>query len=101
MEASRGIHDNDVRRARFGGGDRVVHNCGRVGAGFLLDDLDAVALRPDFQLFDGGGAKRVRSAEHHAAALLAQAVCELSDAGGLARPVDADDENHARAAAIL
>ena len=71
MQTSSGIHDDDIGRARLGGGDRVVNNCGRVGAGFLLDDLDAVALRLDFQLLDGRGAKGVRRAEHDAAAFLA------------------------------
>src|SRR5712692_43528 len=101
VQASGGIHDDDVGRARFGSGDSVVNNRGGVGAGFLLDDFDAVALRPDFQLLDRGGAKRVRGAEHHAAAFLAQPVGELPDAGGLARAVHAVNDNHARAAAVL
>src|SRR5438132_10255815 len=100
VEASRGIHDDDVRRSRFGGGDGVVNHRGGVGAGFLLDDLDAVALRPNFQLLDGRGTNRVGSAEPHAASFLPQAVGELSDAGSLAYPVDADNENYARSAAI-
>ena len=101
VQASGGIDDDDVGGARLGSGHRVVNDRGGIGAGFLFDDFDAVALRPDFQLLDGGGAKGVRGAEHHAAAFLAKAVGELADAGGLARAVDADNENHARAAAIL
>ena len=101
VQASGGVHNDDVCRARLGGGYRIVNDRGRIGAGFLFDDLDAVALRPDFQLLDGGGAKRVRSAEHNAAAFLAQPVREFSYAGGLARAVHADNKNHARAAAIL
>src|SRR5882672_209813 len=101
MQAPGGIDDDDIGGARFGGGDCIVNDRGGVGAGFLLDDLDAVALCPDFQLLDRGGAKRVRGAEHHAASFLAQPVREFSDAGGLARAVDADNENDAGAAAIL
>src|SRR6266576_1275183 len=101
MQAPRRIDDDDIIRARLGGGNRIVDYRRRVGAGFLLDDLDADALRPDFQLLDRGGAKRVRGAKHDALSFLAKPVCELPDAGGLARAIDANDENHARAAAIL
>src|SRR6266481_5569501 len=101
MQASRRIDDDDISRARLGGGHGVVYDSGRIGAGFLFDDFDAVALSPDFQLLDRSGAKRVRGAEHHAASFLAKPVGELPDAGGLARAIDADNENHARATAIL
>src|SRR6267378_4484240 len=101
MQASRRIHDDDISRARLGSGDSIVNDRGGVGAGFLFDNLDAVALRPDFQLLDRGGAKRVCSAEHYATSFLAKPVSQLPNARGFARAVDADNENHARAAAIL
>jgi hypothetical protein len=95
-----GIDDDGVGVTRFGGCNRVVDYGGRICAGFLLDDLDAVALRPDFELLDGGGAERVRSAKNDAAALLLQAIRQLADAGGLACAVDANDENHPRTIAV-
>src|SRR5712664_2377440 len=94
VQASSGIYNDDVCRARLGRGRRI-------SAGFLFDDLNAVALRPDFQLLDRGSAKRVCGAEHHTAAFLAQPVREFSDTCGLARAVDPDNKNHVRAAAIL
>src|SRR5437762_7743496 len=81
MQAPRRIDDDDIIRARLGGGNRIVDYRRRIGAGFLLDDLDADALRPDFQLLDRGGAKRVRGAKHDALSFLAKPVCELPDAG--------------------
>src|SRR5260370_41352644 len=97
-EAPRRIHDDDIGRARLGGGNGVVNYRCRVGAGFLFNDLNAVALRPDFQLLDRSRAKRVRGAKHHAASFLAKPLGELSDAGGLARAVDDTYEYHALAA---
>ena len=62
--------------------------------------FNAVALRPDFQLLDGGGTKRVRGAQHHAATILTKAIGELADAGRLASAVDANNKNHAGVIAI-
>src|SRR5229473_2232689 len=100
MQAAGGVHDDGVGGARFGGGDRVVNNRGRIGAGFLLDHFDAIALRPNFELLDGSGAEGVRSAENYAGAFFAQSIGELADAGGFAGAIDADDEDDARAFAI-
>src|SRR5579885_2933506 len=94
VETAGGVNDDGIGFAGLGGGDRVEDDGGRVGAGFLLDDFYAVALRPDFKLLDGGGA------ENDAVPLLAEAVCELADAGGLAGAIDADDENDAGIGAI-
>src|SRR5213595_2071206 len=47
MQAPRCIDDDDIIRARLGGGNRIVDYRRRIGAGFLLDDFDADALRPD------------------------------------------------------
>ena len=101
MQASCGIHNNDIGRARLGGGHCVVNDRRGVGTRFLLDHLDAVALRPDFELFDGRGPKRVCGTKHHTAAFLAKSVRELPNAGGLPCAINANDENHARAAAVL
>ena len=47
--------------AGSGGGKGVENHGGGIGAGFLLDDFDAGAAAPDFELFDRGGAEGVRS----------------------------------------
>ena len=55
-----------------------------------LDELDYGVV-----LLDGGGAERVRRADHDGQAeRVAQVPRELADAGRLAGPVDADDEDH-------
>jgi len=71
VEAAGGVYDYRIRAAGFCGGHGVKDDGGGVGAGFLLDDFDIVALGPDFELFDGGGAEGVRGAEDDAAAILA------------------------------
>jgi hypothetical protein len=94
VQAAGGIHDHCVGSPGFRGGHGVKDDRGGVSAGFLLDDFDAVALCPDFQLFDRGGTKRVGSAKHDAAAVLAESIGEFADTGGLAGAVDTDDKNH-------
>ncbi len=76
--------------------ERVENYRGGIGARFLFDHFDAGAARPDFQLFDGGGAESVGGAEDHAGAFFFQAIGEFADGGGLAGAVDADDEQDAR-----
>src|SRR5262249_44598237 len=73
---------------------------GGVGAGLLLDHFDAVALRPNLELFDSGCAESVGGAKHDLQALFAQAIGQLADTGGLASAVHADDENDTRAVAV-
>ena len=47
--------------------DRVEHHGRRIGAFARADDVDAGALRPDLELLDGRGAKRVGGARRAAA----------------------------------
>jgi len=59
VQAACGIHNHRVRATGFRRGHRVEYDRCRIGAGFLLDDFDAVALGPDLELLDCGGTKRV------------------------------------------
>ena len=61
------------------------------------DDRRADALAPDLQLLDRRGAEGVAGGEQHAIILLLEPVAELADGGGLARAVDADDQDDVRA----
>src|SRR5207249_11908500 len=96
-----GLDETEYVGPRVARGPCVVRVRRGVDTRFLLDHLDAVALRPDFELFDGRGPKRVCGTKHHAAAFLAKSVRELPNAGGLPCAINANDENHARAAAVL
>ena len=100
VQAAGSVDDDGVGGTRFGCGHGVEDYSGGVGAGFLLDDFHPIALRPDFELFDGGGAEGVCGTEDNAASVLAQAIGELADAGGFAGAVYADNKNHARIVAI-
>ncbi len=59
----------------------------------MADDLNAGALAPDFELFDGGGAEGVGGAEEHAATFAFEMRGEFADGGGLPRPVDANEHD--------
>ena len=62
MQTAGGINNHVVDVARFGGGERVKENGGRIGAGFGLDDFHASTLPPNFKLLNGGGTEGIRSA---------------------------------------
>ena len=96
VQAAGGVDDDHICAAGLRCGERVVNHGRGIGSGFLLDDDDVGAPGPDFQLFDGGGAKGVGGGEDHGGAFFFPAVGELADGGGLAGAVDADDENDAR-----
>ena len=92
-----GVDQHDVALARLAGGDRVEHDRRRIGAGPRADDVDAGARRPDLELLDGRGAKRVGGANQRRLARVLDQPRELADGRRLAGAVDADD--HARRAA--
>src|SRR4051794_29650074 len=96
MEAARGVDDDDIRLARARGGDRVEDDRARIGAGLLLDEVRAGALRPHTELLDGRRTKGVARSEHDLPALVGETTRQLSDRRGLARAVDADDEQYER-----
>src|SRR5580692_1031371 len=84
VQAAGGVDDDGVGGTRFGCGHGVEDHGGGIGAGLLLDDFHTIALRPNFELFDGGGAEGVRGTEDDAASILAQTICELANTRGFA-----------------
>ena len=93
VQAAGGVGDQHVDAARLRRLQRVEDHRGRVRARGLRDDRHAVALAPDLQLLDGGGAERVARGEHDLAALAGEAARELADRRRLARAVHADDQH--------
>ena len=65
MQAPRGVGDQHVGAARLRRLQRVEYDGRGIRAGRLRDDRHAVALRPDGELLDGGGAEGVAGREHH------------------------------------
>ena len=88
------VCDQYVAAAGFGRLHRVEGDCSRIRAGLLRDQVRAGALSPDGQLFDRRSAEGVARRQHHLAAFAAESAREFADAGGLARTVHADDEDH-------
>jgi hypothetical protein len=66
-----GIDKQNIGPALLRRHNRVEGKTGGVGAGFARNEACAGALRPDFELLDGGGAERIAGREHHRAAFSA------------------------------
>ena len=98
VQTSGGIGDQDVDAARLRRLHRVEDDRRRIGAGRLGDHRHVVALAPDLQLLDRGGAERVAGGEQHLQPSSPAAARELADRRRLAGAVDADDEDHERPA---
>ena len=67
----------------------------------LLDDVHPGPLRPDGKLIGGGGPEGISGAQQHPLALALPAGGQLSDGGGLAHAVDADEQHHSGGAAHI
>ncbi len=93
LQAAGRIDDHVIGLGGFRGLKRVEHHGARVGAGLLADHARLGALAPDFELLDGGGAKRIGRAKQHGMAFGLEMRCEFADGSGLPRPVDADDHD--------
>ena len=76
--------------------ERVVDHRRWVGARGMGDQRHGDAVGPHAQLVDGRGAERVGGGEEDPRAARLEAIRELGDGRGLARPVDADDEHDGR-----
>ena len=96
LQPPRGVDEEEIDGGAARRSERVEREPGRVGALLARDDLRAGAAAPDLELIDRGCAERVAGRQHHAAAFGAKARRELADRGGLARAVDADDQNDER-----
>src|ERR1700679_1470806 len=94
MEAAGGVDVEVGDATRFGGGAGVIEDGGGVGTLAGLDDFDAGAGGPDFELLDGGGAEGVCGAEQDCAVPGAGPGGDLAGGSGFAGAVDADEEGH-------
>jgi hypothetical protein len=92
VQAAGRIDEDNICIATLGGRHRVEYDGARVGALLVRDDIRADDLAPGLELFDGGGAKRVRGGDDDFLAVFAVRLCQLGNAGGLAGAVDADDQ---------
>ena len=92
MEPSGGVAQHHIHVPGLGGLQCVKQHGAGVRALVLPDDLASGPLCPDLQLVGGGGAEGIGGAQHHPFALLFQAGGDLSDGGGLAHTVDADED---------
>jgi hypothetical protein len=73
---------------------RVVHHRRAVGPLLLRDHRYAGALSPALKLLHRRGSEGVAGRQHHRATLARQQARQLADGGGLADPVDPDEEHH-------
>ena len=96
MQTPGGVDEQDIRTSRDRGPGGVEGDGGGVRTLISLDEINPQSLRPDFELGDGPGSEGVGGGEENTAPLIAEGLGNLGDAGGLAGPVDARDENNRR-----
>ena len=94
MQASGCIHNNVIGFARTCGLQSVVEHGSRIASGLGANHLSPRAVAPDFQLFDGSGAKRVRRAQQNRFAPRAEYLGQFADGRGLARTIHAHHQNN-------
>ena len=94
METTGGVDEEIGGVAGERGRDGIVGDGGGIGLIGTGDDGNVEALPPEFELFDGGGAKGVAGGEHRDPALILDEVGEFGGGGGLAGPIDAHQRNN-------
>ena len=95
MHAARGVDEHQVDAARPGGLEGVEDDAGRVAALLAAQHGDADPVAPGLELLGGCGAEGVGGDEQDPLAGPVAGVGELGRGGGLADPVDADQQPHA------
>jgi thiol-disulfide isomerase/thioredoxin len=96
MQAARGVYDQHISVARFGGLDRIEQDSRRVSSLSLLNQRHARTLGPDGKLIVCRRAKGVRRADQYFMALAPDAMRQLAYGRRLAHAVYAYDHNHIR-----
>src|SRR6266487_1675163 len=101
LHAARRVDEDDVLRARPRVLDRVERDGRGVGAGLVLDELEADRLGVLLELLDRPRAERVRGSHDAGVALLLDVVRELGDRRRLPRAVHPDEHDDERPWASL
>ena len=93
VQPAGGVADDDIAAPGLGRGDGVKHHGSGVGPLLVFDKGHPGPVRPDLQLLDGSGPEGIRRPQDDGLALSLQAGGQLADGGGLAHPIDADDQD--------
>ncbi len=94
VQAPGGVDDDHVRVTREAGVERIEDDRRWIGTRRVGHDRQLEPRSPGLELFDGRRPERVRRGQQDALTAGLVARRELGDARRLARPVDADDEDH-------
>ena len=97
LEAARGVEEDEVGAELLGLFPAVAGDAGNVLGGAVGVAGEVFLLGEGLQLVDGGGSVDVAGDEHGLAPVLGEALGELGGGGGLARAVEADEEDAQRA----
>src|SRR5437867_2688333 len=98
MQASGGIHNNNIRTATTSGLNGVEGDCAWVRTLLVTNNCCTNPLAPNVQLLNCGRPKGICSRQHHTLALLLKIASKLSYSGGLSSPIYTYDQNHPRLA---
>ena len=92
MQATGGIHDQDVGASCLRRLHGIVNDRSRIGAVLVAYHRNADSLAPGLDLLRGGGAEGIARGQHHSVLLSLQLIGKLGDTGSLANAVDAYDQ---------
>ena len=100
MQPARRVDHQQVRAVLLGLGHRVKGQRGGIAALGRGQDGHARAGAPDLQLFNSRRAKGITGGNHHGFACGAKLTGQFANGRGLARAIDAHDQNHLRAGRV-
>ncbi len=101
MQPAGGVDDDDVEAAVLRLGHRAARAAHRVLFARRVVDLDASLLADDRELLDRGRAPHVGRDEQRVTALLGEPPTQLARRRRLARPLEAEQQDHARSGGRL
>src|SRR4051794_23167221 len=96
VKTAGGVNQQHVNAAAFRSLHSIKDHRRRVGASAMFDDVHAGALRPNLELFDGSGPKRIACHDQHSLARLFVLSSHFADRCGLADTIDTEKENYPR-----
>src|SRR5579875_677831 len=94
MQTPGSVHDQHITTSCSCRLDRIINYCAWVRTRTLADYRYVDALTPHFELINSRGTKSICRRQDYSMTLSCEPVGHLGYAGGLARAIHADDQDH-------